>query len=303
MKGGSPFTDSWFEMPFWILFFLMIVIAILIWQFKIFNPPKIAPPIQPSQPKPANIDQPTLDISSAIYTPQTNSILVDYSTNSTCPECKVNLRVIGTETVAYKKYPMGTQKIEIHLSEKPTELSVQGYISLDHTALTSVEEKVVRIPYKPKKQKYVSEQPIIPSKPKYDDSKLLDEVLPAGFEPSETQTTAGLFGPLGSVSKSSQLPLPPPIVTQQPQAPLPLLPSLVQQTTPSQLPTSVVSALTPPNPLPPVTPPPPPPTPSAPPPPPPPAPSAPSAPPPPPPAPPNPSTKESFSLFSNWHPF
>jgi hypothetical protein len=42
-RGGSPFTDSWFEMPFWILFFLLIVTVILLWQFGIFNKPPVSP--------------------------------------------------------------------------------------------------------------------------------------------------------------------------------------------------------------------------------------------------------------------
>jgi hypothetical protein len=48
-KGGSPFTDSWFEMPFWILLFLIVVTLILLASFGIFNPkPPTPPSIRPT---------------------------------------------------------------------------------------------------------------------------------------------------------------------------------------------------------------------------------------------------------------
>jgi len=37
-RGGSPFTDSWFEMPFWFLLFLIVLTVVLLAAFGIFDP-------------------------------------------------------------------------------------------------------------------------------------------------------------------------------------------------------------------------------------------------------------------------
>ena len=53
-RGGSPFTDSWFELPFWILFFLLVVSITLLWNYGIFTksvPVAIAKPVIPGQAK------------------------------------------------------------------------------------------------------------------------------------------------------------------------------------------------------------------------------------------------------------
>jgi hypothetical protein len=117
-KGGSPFTDSWFEMPFWFLLFLIIVIGILVWQFGIFNKPL---PI-PAKPK-AEVETPRLEFISA------DESKLQYSATG-CSKCKVNLRHGHS---IYKEFPMGKHTIDLKTSE-----IVEGYISLNGTPLTPV---------------------------------------------------------------------------------------------------------------------------------------------------------------------
>jgi hypothetical protein len=149
MKGGSPFTDSWFEMPFWILLLLVSIIGILIWKFGVFNKP--LPPISSSGKIVLNsghIEEPTLDIKDVLYNASSNSVKVEYSTNDSCPQCKVLLRAMRPDGVThnFKSFPIGKHKVELHLDHKPLSLNVQGYISLDHNSMTPLVEKVVIIP-------------------------------------------------------------------------------------------------------------------------------------------------------------
>jgi hypothetical protein len=69
-RGGSPFTDSWFEMPFWILFFLLVVTIILLWQFGIFNPTSVTPTPGPTPgPIPIPATPYTVDVLSSYFGP------------------------------------------------------------------------------------------------------------------------------------------------------------------------------------------------------------------------------------------
>jgi hypothetical protein len=150
-KGGSPFTDSWFEMPFWILLLLFTIICIFLWKFNIFN--KHLEPIMPIGKivlNPGHIEQPTLDIKDTLYNVSSNSITIEYSTNNSCPQCKVLLRAMTPDGIThnFKSFKMGKHKVELHLDHKPLSLNVQGYIALEYDSMTPLIEKVVIIPQK-----------------------------------------------------------------------------------------------------------------------------------------------------------
>jgi hypothetical protein len=146
-RGGSPFTDSWFEMPFWFLLFLIIITVILLWQFGIFNKPvppaiaKIIPGVQ---------QQGILTIVEAIQSEDALSAQVTYFTKDAPHGAKVMFRIV--DMMAPRQYS------EFHTSEKPetvhvsagignprTNQSIEGYLSLNDTPITPVESVPVRI--------------------------------------------------------------------------------------------------------------------------------------------------------------
>lgn len=140
-KGGSPFTDSWFEMPFWILLFLIVVTIILVWHFGLFNKPLTIVNV------PGKIEQPTLNIISAEeYGKGELSVKVDYSTSNACSQCMVNLRINDGIQTAFKEYPMGKHTVDLKktIGYETGAKTVEGYISLNGTAVTSTQSFAVR---------------------------------------------------------------------------------------------------------------------------------------------------------------
>lgn len=146
-RGGSPFTDSWFEMPFWFLFFLLIISIILLWNYGIFNkpaPPAIAKII------PGVTRQGVLNILEVVEGHDKVSAKVTYSTPNAPHGAKVMFRIV--DMMAPRRYS------EFNTSEKPetvhvsagignprTNQSIEGYLSLNDTPLTPVQNVVVRI--------------------------------------------------------------------------------------------------------------------------------------------------------------
>jgi hypothetical protein len=120
-RGGSPFTDSWFEMPFWILFFLLVVTVILLWQFGIFNKPAPVAIAQPVQTKFANTNlaQPELTIEEVIPQSDAMSVKVTYSTKYTVDGQIVCIRMyetdeyIPTGATAFKFFPVGKNTVTV----------------------------------------------------------------------------------------------------------------------------------------------------------------------------------------------
>lgn len=145
-KGGSPFTDSWFEMPFWILFFLLVVTVILLWQFGIFNksvtqPPKIVP---------GETRRGVLIIDEAIERSDLISAKVTYSTVDAPQGAKVMLRIVDSITDrGFHEFPASEKKVTVNVTNglgNPTgNQFVDGYLSLNGTALTPLQKIPVRL--------------------------------------------------------------------------------------------------------------------------------------------------------------
>lgn len=141
-KGGSPFTDSWFEMPFWILFFLLVVICILLWQFGIFNIKKTIPLL-----KPQVVLQPILELIDTNYNYISNSVHIEYRSQG-CEGCKVLLRPMYQDGILheFKEFPIGNNKVDLKLYKRPSSLTIQGYIQYNGTSTTSIQEREVMVP-------------------------------------------------------------------------------------------------------------------------------------------------------------
>jgi hypothetical protein len=146
-KGGSPFTDSWFEMPFWILLFLIIITLILLWQFGIFNkrdPPVIAKII------PGVTRQGVLNILEVVEGHDEISAKVTYSTPNAPDGAKVMFRIVDTITDRrFSEFHTSEKPVTVHVSagigNPTTNQSIEGYLSLNGTPITPVESVPVRI--------------------------------------------------------------------------------------------------------------------------------------------------------------
>jgi hypothetical protein len=140
-RGGSPFTDSWFEMPFWFLLFLIIITVILLWQFGIFNKPvppaitKIIPGVQ---------QQGVLTIVEAIQSEDSRSAQVTYFTKDAPHGAKVMLRLIHTGNDGnFSEFPTSDKHKTVIVKTRIGHLklihSLEGYLSLNDTPLTPVQ--------------------------------------------------------------------------------------------------------------------------------------------------------------------
>jgi hypothetical protein len=146
-RGGSPFTDSWFEMPFWFLFFLLIITVILLWQFGIFNKPvAIAQPVQAilKPVLPGVQQQGVLTIVEAIQSQDGLSAEVTYFTKNTPQGAKVMLRLIHTgNDGAFAEFPTSekhtTVTVKTRIGKLQLRHSLEGYLSLNDTPLSPVQ--------------------------------------------------------------------------------------------------------------------------------------------------------------------
>jgi hypothetical protein len=150
-RGGSPFTDSWFEMPFWILFFLLVVTVILLWQFGIFNKPAPVAPAKPVQAVlPGVTRQGVLNIHEVVQGNDLITAKVTYSTVDAPHGSKVMFRIVDSITDRqYSEYNTSIKPESVQVSagigNPTTNQSVQGYLSLNGTPLTPVQNVPVRI--------------------------------------------------------------------------------------------------------------------------------------------------------------
>lgn len=141
-RGGSPFTDSWFEMPFWILFFLFIISGILLWHFGVFSKPvAIAQPVKSILPGVSQ--QGVLTIVEAIQS-QDGSAEVTYFTKNTPQGAKVMMRLIHTgNDGAFVEFPVSEKHMTVTVKTRIGNLqlkhSLEAYISLNDTPLTPVQ--------------------------------------------------------------------------------------------------------------------------------------------------------------------
>jgi hypothetical protein len=143
-KGGSPFTDSWFEMPFWILLFLIIITLILLWQFGIFNKPvAIAQPVKGTfVPVKPNIAQPELTIEEIDPHSDGMRVSLSYSTKYATQGQSVAVRPNSYEDGPgqFTILPIGKYTITVQLYNSPKyneRLILESYIvSADGTGLS-----------------------------------------------------------------------------------------------------------------------------------------------------------------------
>ena len=142
-RGGSPFTDSWFEMPFWILFFLLIVTVTLLWHYGIFNKPvAIAQPVKAILP--GVQQQGVLTIVEAIQSEDSRSAQVTYFTKNAPHGANVMLRLIHTGNDGpFSEFPVSDKHTTVTVKTRIGHLklihSLEGYLSLNDTPLTPVQ--------------------------------------------------------------------------------------------------------------------------------------------------------------------
>lgn len=134
-KGGYPFTDSWFEFPFWILF-LIILIVIGLAVGGIFNSKSIPPskPLISGQ----TWHQPEFDITNAYM--ENNEAVITYVTNQPYQGLKVKLRLVdGKTNNPWQDFSIGTKTVRIQPKNLTLlGLSVEGYIDYEGTPVTPV---------------------------------------------------------------------------------------------------------------------------------------------------------------------
>lgn len=138
-RGGSPFTDSWFEMPFWILFFLLVVAIILMWHFDVFNKPAVAQPVKSIIPGVQR--QGVLTIVEAIQSQDGRSAEVTYFTKDAPHGAKVMMRLIHTgNDGGFAEFPTSekhnTVTVRTRIGNLQLKHSLEAYISLNDTPLT-----------------------------------------------------------------------------------------------------------------------------------------------------------------------
>jgi hypothetical protein len=141
-RGGSPFTDSWFEMPFWFLFFLLIILIILLWHFGVFNKPAVAQPVKSILP--GVQQQGVLTIVEAIQSEDALSAQVTYFTKNTPHGAKVMLRLIHTGNDGhFSEFPISEKHKTVIVRTRIGHLklihSLEGYLSLNDIPLTPVQ--------------------------------------------------------------------------------------------------------------------------------------------------------------------
>jgi hypothetical protein len=136
-KGGYPFTDSWFEFPFWVLF-LIILIIIGLAAGGIFNS-KSSPPSPPKPLIPGQTwHQPEFDITNAFM--ENNEAVITYVSNKPYEGLKVKLRLVNEDkNDEWKDFSIGTKTIRLQPRNLSSlGLSVEGYIDYEGTPVTPV---------------------------------------------------------------------------------------------------------------------------------------------------------------------
>lgn len=147
-RGGSPFTDSWFEMPFWFLFFLLIILIILLWHFGVFNKPAVAQPVKSILPGVTR--QGVLNILEVVEGDDMISANVTYSTPDAPHGAKVMFRIVDMLAARrYSEFNTSNEPKTVHVSagigNPTTNQSIEGYLSLNGTPITPVQNVPVRI--------------------------------------------------------------------------------------------------------------------------------------------------------------
>lgn len=134
-KGGYPFTDSWFEFPFWFLFLIILIIIGLV-AGGIFNT-KSSPP-----PKPLMLSekwhQPEFDITNAFM--ENGEAVITYVSNNPYHGLKVKLRLVDDKTNnPWQEFSIGTKTIRLQPKNlNLVGLSVEGYIDYENTPVTPI---------------------------------------------------------------------------------------------------------------------------------------------------------------------
>jgi hypothetical protein len=160
-RGGSPFTDSWFEMPFWFLFFLLIVTVILLWQFGIFNKPA-PPPVAPKQILPGQTHKPpsfVISDASGWYLPAQKSNHIDSyhidsfftTTNFSPSDYTIMVRSVSNIDTNPEFTPVQTTSSTtsgwthnyISPNLDPTSIYLEAYISYQGVAITPTQRRYV----------------------------------------------------------------------------------------------------------------------------------------------------------------
>jgi hypothetical protein len=136
-KGGYPFTDSWFEFPFWILFIIILIIIGLA-AGGIFNPTS-SPPSPPKPLIPGQIwHRPEFDITNAFM--ENGEAVITYATNQPYQGLIVKLRLVdGKTNNPWQDFSIGTKTIRLQPKNlSSVGLSVEGYIDYEGTPVTPI---------------------------------------------------------------------------------------------------------------------------------------------------------------------
>lgn len=134
-KGGYPFTDSWFELPFWVLF-LIILIIIGLAAGGIFNTKSSLPP------KPLILSekwhQPEFNITNAFM--ENGEAVITYVSNNPYHGLKVKLRLVDNKiNNPWQEFSTGTKIVRIQPKNLSSlGLSVEGYIDYENTPVTPI---------------------------------------------------------------------------------------------------------------------------------------------------------------------
>ena len=133
-KGGYPFTDSWFEFPFWFLF-LIILIIIGLAAGGIFNT-KSSPPSKPLILS-EKWHQPEFDITNAFM--ENGEAVITYVTTNPYHGLKVKLRLVDDKTNnPWQEFSIGTKSIRLQPKNLSSVLNVEGYIDYENTPVTPI---------------------------------------------------------------------------------------------------------------------------------------------------------------------
>jgi hypothetical protein len=133
-KGGYPFTDSWFEFPFWFLF-LIILIIIGLTAGGIFNT-KSSPPSKPLILS-EKWHQPEFDITNAFM--ENGEAVITYVSNNPYHGLKVKLRLVDDKTNnPWQEFSIGTKSIRLQPKNLSSVLNVEGYIDYENTPVTPI---------------------------------------------------------------------------------------------------------------------------------------------------------------------
>jgi hypothetical protein len=134
-KGGYPFTDSWFEFPFWVLFLIILIIIGLV-VGGVFN----SKPLRPSKPLilTEKWNQPEFNITNAFM--ENNEAVITYVSNNPYHGLKVKLRLVDDKTNnPWQEFSIGTKTIRLQPRNLSSlGLSVEGYVDYENTPVTPI---------------------------------------------------------------------------------------------------------------------------------------------------------------------